>query len=199
MVHLAHLIAKAKPRALEIDDIIKACQRGEVKAQEQLYRLFQRKMFAVCLYYAGNESEAQDHLQDGFYQLFQKIGKYSFKGSFEGWMRRLFVNLILQKYRSKKPLYTTGYYEDLPNEPSYEHILQQITADDLLQLIHELSPQYRLVFNLFAIEGYSHKEIGEKLNISEGTSKSNLSRARSLLQEKVAKRYPDIHKMKSHG
>lgn len=184
---------------MEIDHIIKACQRGDLKAQEQLYTLFQRKMFAVCLYYASDESEARDHLQDGFYQLFRKIDKYSFRGSFEGWMRRLFVNLILQKYRSRKPLYTTGYYEDLPYEPSYEHILQQITADDLLQIIRELSPQYRLVFNLFAIEGYSHKEIAEKLNISEGTSKSNLSRARSLLQEKVGKRYPDIYKMKSHG
>lgn len=179
--------------------IIRACQKGEQKAQEQIYRHFYRKMFGVCLYYAGDENEAQDHLQDGFVHLFRKIGKYSFEGSFEGWVRRLFVNLILQKYRSKKMLYTTGYDWQESAEISYEHILEDITAADLLNLVQELTPQYRLVFNLYAIEGYNHREIAEQLGISEGTSKSNLSRARAILQEKVAKRYPDVYQRKTHG
>lgn len=184
---------------LEIDDIVKSCQKGESKAQEQIYRHFYQKMFGVCLYYSANPTEAQDHLQDGFVHLFNKIGKFEFKGSFEGWMRRLFVNLILQKYRKKKLLYTTGYEWQELEEVGYEHIVEDITATDLLNIIQELSPQYRLVFNLYAIEGYSHKEIAEELGISEGTSKSNLSRARGILQEKVVKRYPDCYQIKSNG
>lgn len=184
---------------MEIENTIKACQQGDRKAQEQIYRLYYRKMFGVCLYYSANAIEAQDHLQDGFMHLFKKIGKYGFRGSFEGWMRRLFVNLILEKYRSQKLLYTTGYTWREQEEISYEHILEEITATDLLAIIHSLSPQYRLVFNLYAIEGYSHKEIGEKLGISEGTSKSNLSRARSILQEMVIERYPDCYQMKRNG
>ncbi len=158
-------------------------------------------MYGVCLYYAKDETEAMDHLQDGFIHLFQKIKKYSFEGSFEGWMRRLFVNLILQKYRSKKLLYPTGLESLSTEDNGYESIIENITAQDLLDIIRELSPQYHLVFNLYAIEGYSHREIAGQLNISEGTSKSNLSRARSLLQEKVRERFPDSyeHRMKSNG
>lgn len=184
---------------MNIDAIVKACQKGEQKAQEQIYRHFYKKMYGVCLYYAGNEAEALDHLQDGFVHLFNKIKKFGFQGSFEGWMRRLFVNLILQKYRSKKMLYTTGYDWQESEDISYEHILEDITATDLLNIIQELSPQYRLVFNLYAIEGYSHKEIAEELGISEGTSKSNLSRARGILQEKVVERYPGCYQMKTNG
>lgn len=184
---------------METEEIIKACQKGDRKAQENLYRTYYRKMYGVCLYYSSGEAEAQDHLQDGFVHLFNKIDRYSFKGSFEGWMRRLFVNLILQKYRSKKLLFSVGNEELFRDSLSYEHIIEDITAEDLLEVVKELTPQYRLVFNLYAIEGYSHKEIAEELGISEGTSKSNLSRARSLLQEKVLKRYPGIYKWKSNG
>ncbi len=184
---------------MNIEEIVKSCQKGDRKAQEQIYRHFYQKMYGVCLYYAGNSSEAQDHLQDGFVHLFKKIEKFGFQGSFEGWMRRLFVNLILQKYRKKKLLYTTGYEWQEMKDVSYEHILEDITAADLLNIVQELSPQYRLVFNLYAIEGYSHKEIAEQLGISEGTSKSNLSRARGILQEKVVERYPDCYQIKSNG
>lgn len=182
-----------------LDEIIKDCKSGKREAQEKLYRMFHRKMYGVCLYYAKDETEAMDHLQDGFFHLFNKIGKYSNKGSFEGWMRRLFVNLILQKYRSKKLLYPVGLESIEYDSFSYEHILSDITAQDLLELIRELSPQYKVVFNLYAIEGYSHKEIAQKLNITEGTSKSNLSRARSILQKKVMEKFPDYYKMKSNG
>ncbi len=193
-----HLNIKTQQN-LDLDPLIEACQKGDKKAQEKLYRQYYRKMYGVCLYYAGNEAEAMDHLQDGFWHLFAKIESYSFKGSFEGWMRRLFVNLILQKFRKKKPLYTVGYEDSSYQEEGYEHIEQEITAADLLEMIKELSPQYRLVFNLYAIEGYSHREIAEKLDISEGTSKSNLSRARSFLQAKVKERYPDSYQIRSNG
>ena len=181
------------------DELIKACQKGKTDAQGELYKHFYRKMYGVCLYYAKDETEAMDHLQDGFMHLFKKIGKYSFQGSFEGWVRRLFVNLILQKYRSRKLLYPTGLDQLGEDQFSYESIIEDITARDLLEMVRELSPQYRLVFNLYAIEGYSHREIAEQLNISEGTSKSNLSRARNLLQEKVRERFPDSYRMKSNG
>ncbi len=181
------------------DELIKACQKGKRDAQSELYRLCYKKMYGVCLYYAKDETEAMDHLQDGFFHLFQNIGKYSFKGSFEGWMRRMFVNLILQSFRSKKLLFPVSTHA-LENESySYNDIISNITASDLLEIIKSLSPQYRLVFNLFAIEGYSHKEIAEKLGISEGTSKSNLSRARSLLKEKVMHKFPDLYMMRGNG
>ena len=184
---------------MELKDLIRACQKGDKKSRERLYRTYYRKMYGVCLFYAGSEAEALDLLQDGFYHLFRNIGKYSFKGSFEGWMRRLFVNLILQSFRKKKPLFSIGQDGSYDDDLGYEHILEEIAAKDLLKIIHELSPQYRMVFNLFAIEGYTHKEIAEQLGISEGTSKSNLSRARSILQEKVKQRYPGCYKMKSNG
>jgi RNA polymerase sigma factor (sigma-70 family) len=156
-------------------------------------------MYAVCMYYSSGRSEAQDHLQDGFYHLFQKIGKYSFQGSFEGWMRRLFVNVILQKFRKHRPLYSLSDQDGYNDNAVYEHVLEEITAADLMEIIQELSPQYRLVFNLYAIEGYTHKEVAAKLEISEGTSKSNLSRARSILQARVLERFPESYNVKSNG
>lgn len=181
------------------DELIEACQKGKREAQSELYKLCYKKMYGVCLYYSKDETEAMDHLQDGFFHLFKKIGKYSFKGSFEGWMRRLFVNLILQQYRSKKLLFPVSVESIETAEFSYHDIISDITAQDLLAIIRTLSPQYRLVFNLYAIEGYSHKEIAEKLNVTEGTSKSNLSRARSLLKERVKKQFPDLYVMRGNG
>ena len=184
---------------MEIDDIIRACQKDDKLARENLYLRYHRKMFAVCMYYSSGRAEAEDHLQDGFYHLFRKIKKYSFQGSFEGWMRRLFVNLILQKYRQKKPLYNLTDCDFQDESTSYEHILEEITAADLMDLIQELSPQYRVVFNLYAIEGYTHKEIAERLEISVGTSKSNLSRARGILQNKIKTKFPEMYNVKSNG
>lgn len=184
---------------MELESIIRAAQKGDKKAHSDLYTVLHRKMYGVCLRYASNEAEAHDHLHDGFIHLFKKIGKFSFQGSFEGWARRLFVNLILQKYRSKKLLYATGFEFYESSEVSYEHILEDINAQELLAIIAELSPQYKLIFNLYAIEGYTHKEIASQLGISEGTSKSNLSRARSILQDKVKERFPEYYQMKSNG
>ena len=184
---------------MDVDEIIRACQKGDRKARENLYLRYHKKMFAVCMYYSSGHAEAQDHLQDGFYHLFKKIKKYSFQGSFEGWMRRLFVNLILQKFRKRKPLYSVADYNAHEDSTAYEHVIEEITSADLMDIIQELSPQYRVVFNLFAIEGYSHKEIAATLDISEGTSKSNLSRARSILKNKIRERFPDCYKVRSNG
>jgi RNA polymerase sigma factor (sigma-70 family) len=173
----------------KLENIITGCQHNETRAQKELFDLFGSKMYGICLRYAGNDSDAQDILQDGFLKIFEKIHQFEFKGSFEGWIRRIFVNTALEKYRGQyKVINIQDGWREEPND-SYENITGNITVDELVKLISELSPKYRTVFNLYAIEGYSHKEIAEKLNISEGTSKSNLSRARIILQDKVKELY----------
>ena len=142
-------------------------------------------MYGVCLMYSRDTEEAKDILQEGFIKIFQKLNQFSGKGSFEGWMRRIFINSALEKLRIKKAVLLADEDMEVLAGEVDDKIIDLLSAKDLLQMIQDLSPQYRLVFNLYAIEGYSHKEISKRLNISEGTSKSNLSRARSILQEKV--------------
>jgi len=169
-------------------EIVKACIKGNRKAQKQLYQLFADKMFGVCMRYADDVDEAKDILQDGFIKVFMTLEQFNHKGSFEGWVRRIMVNTALEKFRDKNYLFAVNMeqgYESRDKE--YDHILSELAAKDLLKMVQELSPQYRMVFNLYAIEGYSHKEICEMLNIKEGTSKSNLSRAREILKEKIKK------------
>jgi len=140
----------------------------------------------MCLKYAPNAMEAEDSLQDAFITIFQRIGQFKGKGSFEGWLKRIAINTVLQKYRQKR-LY------DLPNDAVLEAqqdlaltpIDESLPLTFLLEIIQQLPERYRLVFNLYVLDGYTHKEIAELLNISDGTSKSNLARARQLLQQKI--------------
>jgi len=148
-------------------------------------------MFSLCLRYADNEDEAKDNLQEGFIRVFRKIKQYRFEGSFEGWMRKIMVNISLQKYRDRLKMNPVYELEGVREQAS-ETASDLVTEKDLLQMISELPPRYRLVFNMYAIEGYSHKEISEMLGITEGTSKSNLSRARDILQNKL-KKYSEIN------
>jgi RNA polymerase sigma-70 factor (ECF subfamily) len=169
-------------------DIIKACLKADQAAQKRFYHMFSDKMYGVCLRYASDADEAKDILQDGFIKVFTNLHKFTNKGSLEGWIRRIIVNTALERFRDKNYLFAVNMemgYEHGDRE--YDHIISELSANDLLKLIQELSPQYRTVFNLYAIEGYSHKEISERLNIKEGTSKSNLSRAREILKEKIRK------------
>ncbi len=192
------LTLKHKFQDLEIklEHIIKGCQQNKSIAQKELFDLMSEKMYGICLRYGGNVNDANDILQDGFLKIFEKIHQFKFEGSFEGWMRRIFVNTALERYRSQSKIINIqdGYKEI--NDAGYESIESSITADELISLIQDLSPKYRAVFNLYAIEGYSHKEISEILDISEGTSKSNLSRARTILQEKVSQHYSVEAKMR---
>jgi len=166
-----------------------ACQDNKPAAQQELYNMFKSKMFGICLRYAGNYDDAQDILQEGFVKVFEKISQFGFKGAFEGWIRKIMVNTALEKYRL--------HYRQVPmsenvTEIDYAQendIVADIDIQELVKIIQELSPRYRIVFNLYALEGYSHKEISDMLQITEGTSKSNLSRARTILQEKVNKYY----------
>jgi RNA polymerase sigma-70 factor (ECF subfamily) len=168
---------------------VHGCQEENPEAQRELYNMFKSKMFGICLRYAGNYADAEDILQEGFLKVFEHIQQFGFKGAFEGWIRKIMVNTALEKYRLRyRRIYLEEQNEEIQEEDSLK-FMPDITANELLQFIQELSPQYRMVFNMYAIEGYSHKEIGNMLGITEGTSKSNLSRARAILQDKVNKYY----------
>jgi RNA polymerase sigma-70 factor (ECF subfamily) len=146
-------------------------------------------MFGVCLRYSRDAIEAEDNLQEGFIKIFTKIDQYGYKGSFEGWMRRIMVNTSLEKFRKNTHLYPIEDLVIYEGNSFAEDTISGISADDLLKMVQQLPPRYRMVFNLYAIEGYSHQEIGKLMNISEGTSKSNLSRARVILQKKVIEEF----------
>lgn len=169
---------------MSLEQLINNCKKNDITAQEQLYRLFSKKLFSVCLKYSRNYEEAQDNLQEGFLLIFEKINQFSFKGSFEGWIKRIVINYILQQYR-KETFLNIVDENFADNEVEVELEDDEISFDYLLRIIQELPDRYRLVFNLFAIDGYSHQEISEMLKISIGTSKSNLSRARLILKEKL--------------
>jgi RNA polymerase sigma factor (sigma-70 family) len=168
---------------LDLEQLINDCKRNNIKAQEQLYRHYSPKLFSVCLKYSRSYVEAQDHLQDGFLLIFEKIGQYSFKGSFDGWLKRVVVNNILQQYRSASFLSLVN--DPIEAEVEIEIETDEISTEFLMKIIQELPERYKLVFNLNVIDGYSHQEIADALKISVGTSKSNLSRAKAILKEKI--------------
>lgn len=168
---------------MDLNQLINDCKNNDRKAQEQLYRLYSPKLFAVCLKYSRNYTEAQDNLQDGFLLIFKKIEQFAFKGSFDGWLKRVMVNHVLQQYRTQTFLSLAN--EDVPEDVEIEIDDDDISLDYLLKIIQELPDRYRLVFNLYVNDDYSHAEIAEMLSITIGTSKSNLSRARMILKEKI--------------
>lgn len=165
--------------------IIKGCIAGDRSAQAQLYNLYARKMMGVCSWYAHNREEAEEILQDGFMRVFNYIHTFSGSGSFEGWMRRIMVNAALLKYRNKsshlKPV--IEFNADRHDTTENISVIEQLEAKELVSLVQCLTPAYRMVFNLFVLEGMKHREIAELLGISEGTSKSNLAAARVILQK----------------
>lgn len=171
----------------EIKKIINGCLAGDRRDQELLYRRHVSKLYAVCLQYSGNDEEARDILQEGFIKIFENLNHYKYEGSFEGWMHRITVNTALEKFRCRHNLYRVDDIDTIGEQDADpdNHDYAGLEAKDLMEIIRELSPKYRMVFNLYAIEGYSHKEISKMMNISEGTSKSNLSRARIILQRRV--------------
>ncbi|WP_034060089.1 RNA polymerase sigma factor [Lacinutrix jangbogonensis] len=177
---------------MSLDLLINKCKINDTKAQGELYKLFSSKLFSVCLKYSRNYAEAEDNLQDAFVTIFKKIEQYKNKGSFEGWLKRITINTALQCYR------TQGVF-DIVNDHLIED--EAITIDDeddisieyLLQIIQELSDRYRLVFNLYVMDGYSHKDIAEMLKITTGTSKSNLARARQILKDKITDYKTGLH------
>lgn len=168
-------------------DIISGCQKAERRSQEALYKLMASKMFGVCMRYAKNQFEAEDMLQTGFIKVFRNIDSYRGDGSFEGWVRRIMVNTSIEFYR--KNLKTLGDVDvnDFTESVFVEFEISNLNARDLMRLVQALPDSYRMVFNMYAIEGYSHREIGQIIGITEGASKAQLSRARAILRDKIKK------------
>ena len=171
-------------RASELD-MIEGCKKGDRQAQKLLYDRFSGKMYALCCRYVKDKMEAEDVLVTAFTKILDRIDQYKSEGSFEGWIRRVIVNESLSYLRRNKSMYIETDIEAADHEPNYDRLENHLEAQDLLQVISELPSGYRIVFNLFAIDGYSHKEISKQLGINENTSKSQLSRARSLLQKRL--------------
>ncbi|KUG11527.1 RNA polymerase subunit sigma-70 [Elizabethkingia sp. HvH-WGS333] len=173
----------------ELIEIIEQCQKNDRKAQELLYRRYSNVLFSICLRYSGNYENAQDVFQEGFILIFKKITQYSFSGSFEGWIKRVMVNLNLEKHRQKE-IWLTEIEENMPlidEEDNDLNDFQNVDYQDLIKYVQNLPTQYRQVFNLYVFEEYTHNEIAESLKISPGTSKSNLSRAREILRKELMK------------
>jgi RNA polymerase sigma-70 factor (ECF subfamily) len=163
-------------------DLIKGCRRGDGAAQRELYELFSSRMYALCYRYVRNAMEAEDIMVTAFMKVFERIDQYKGEGSFEGWIRRIMVNESLTHLRKSRNMYLEADLELADREPHYDHHERHLEAEDLLNMIRELPTGYRAVFNMYAIDGYSHKEIAEHLGITESTSKSQLNRARAYLQ-----------------
>ncbi|WP_342343999.1 sigma-70 family RNA polymerase sigma factor [Carboxylicivirga mesophila] len=171
-----------------LNDIIKGCQKNKAAAQRQLYQAYAAKMFAVCLRYCKDKTEAEDCLQEGFIKVFNNIGKYGFKGSFEGWVRRIMVNTVIEMFRKKQPELLVDEFPVLTDGEDEDVYDASFTHDELMAMVQELPPKYKLVFNLYVLEGFSHAEIAQTAGISVGTSKSNLARARQWLKKSVENR-----------
>jgi len=176
-------------RKTDEKELIEGCLKGESWAQRLVYELHASTMMSVCVRYVGDYETARDILQDGFIKVFTKISLFSSTGSFEGWMRRVFVTTALEYLRQNNALKNGEDLDDYHAkfEDRQATVLDKITADEILNCISTLSEGYRTVFNLYAIEGYSHAEIAEMLQISENTSRSQFMRARNILQKEIEK------------
>lgn len=171
-----------------LEQLIEDCMSGVRTAQNRMYDLFAPRMLPVCLRYAGDREEAEEILQEGFIKVFGHLSQFRREGSFEGWIRRIMVNVALQRFREKARMYpVVAIKEDAPEPAARSEAYSRLGYKDLLALVQKLPPAYRLVFNLYVFEGMKHKEIAEKLKITEGTSKSNLYDARLILQREVMK------------
>ena len=170
--------------------LIEGCKRGDRKAQKELYEMYSRKMMGVCLRYIGDRETARDLLQDGFIKVFTSIESYSGNGSFEGWIRKIFVNCALEYLRKSDVLREAVGFDLSIDQIGFDDlIISEISASELLKLVQDLPNSLRAVFNLFAIEGYSHKEVAKMMDISESTSRSQYVRAKQLLQSRINELY----------
>jgi RNA polymerase sigma-70 factor (ECF subfamily) len=186
------------------ESLLDGCVAGRRNAQNMLYRKYASTMMAVCMRYARDRSEAEDLLQEGFLKVFQKISTYRREGSFEGWIKRIMINNALNQFRKNKKI---PYYRDIEEVNEIELLSPDevkevdfpVSADILLSLIQMLPPGYRMVFNMYVFEEYSHKDIADMLNISENTSKTQLLKARRLLRKRLAELRPNLKTIPVNG
>lgn len=173
--------------------LVTDCKAGKPGAQKALYELFAGKMFAICLRYASDKMSAEDILQNGFIKIFKNMDSFKELGALEGWMRKIMVNTAIEHYRKTARMHRVTEITPELEEPVAPSVLDALQLNDLLHLIEKLPDGYRLVFNMHIIEGYSHKEIADKLGITEGGSKSQLSRARQILKAALIKREEAVY------
>jgi RNA polymerase sigma factor (sigma-70 family) len=183
----------------QLKEIIEGCLRNDRRSQEAIFKLFYGKMMVVCMRYTNDKDTAQEVLQEGFMKVFEKLGAFDYKGSFEGWVRRIVANTAIDSIRrsKKNPILTDNDNDfkiggENPMEEQETIELGEIKAEMAMEAIQKLSPAYRTVFNLYVLEEYSHKEIAEMLGISEGTSKSNLAKAKMNLQKILNQQFMNI-------
>ncbi len=171
----------------DLKSLIKGCLVRDRSCQKKIYEMYGSAMMALCLRYCQNRQEAEEVLQDGFLQMFKNIDQFQYRGSFEGWLRRIMINCALQRYRSKLNVINKVVLTDHHNYLSSEiDLIDRLSEKELIELIQNLPPACRIVFNLYVFEGLKHREIAELLHVSEGTSKSNLSDARQILKKQLA-------------
>lgn len=169
------------------EDLVKGCLKEDRDCQRELYKRFSGKMMAVCLRYAGNRMEAEDMLQEGFIKVFDNIGKFKMEGSLEGWVRRIMVNNAINKIRSNKVKFEELGQENDEFLHHDKNIIDRMSEQDILKLIAQMPQGYRYVFNMYAIEGLSHKEIADNLGIEEASSRSQYAKAKKYLQQQIIK------------
>ena len=169
------------------EELIKGCIREDRHLQGMLYQKYADKMFAVCLRYSNTKEEAEDVLQEAFIKIFDKISKFRQEGSFEGWMRRIMVNTALRSWDKRSRKFEPGNIDDVTEPVQAERVIDSMGVKEIMAMINKLPEGYRIVFNLFAVEGYSHKEIGKLLDINESTSRSQYARARKNLMSMLEK------------
>ena len=180
-------------------ELIRDCKQGKAKAQKAVFDKYSAMMMAVCCRYIKDKMEAEHVMIGGMVKVFDKVGQFQEEGSFEGWIRRIMVNESLMYLRKYKNMSLESDIEEVREEPNFGELSDQLEAEDLMKIIEELPVGYRTVFNLYAIEGYKHDEIGDMLGISTGTSKSQLNRARKLLQQRLVLVENELKEMVSYG
>ncbi len=187
----------SKGEGSDIKDLVKGCQRGEQLAQKKVYEKYFGLLLAICLRYANEREEAKDILQASFVKIFNNIKAFKDTGSLEGWMKTIVINTAIDRYRKKvnQPMAVDIDKADEPSIPAEAY--QNLDQKTLLSAIQQLPEGYRTIFNLYVIEGYSHKEIAEQFGINEGTSKSQLAKARGILKEKLSQFFPEYSPKKS--
>lgn len=169
----------------ELQHLVNECIAGKRISQNRLYAYYAPKMFPVCLRYSSGREEAEEVLQEGFIKIFTSLHQFAFKGSFEGWARKIMVHLAIQRFRDKKKMYAIMPVDEEIVVVDSTDSISKLSEKEIMNLIQQLPPVYKMVFNLYVFEGMKHKEIAACLKISEGTSKSNLSDARNILQKKL--------------
>ena len=186
-------------KSLTEEDLIQGCRKGKASAQRRLYDRLAPKMLGVCVRYIKDREEAEHVMIGGIVKVFDKLDQFKGDGSFEGWVRRIIVNDCLMYIRKNRNMSLQSDIDDVSNEPNLKIVEENLDAQDLLKLINELPVGYKTVFNLYAIEGYNHAEIAEQLGVSENTSKSQLSRARKWLQNRLADLEKEIENTITNG